>query len=40
MGLRVTEEISWQGQRAMFLRANTEHHSIALYEEGWRGNWG
>lgn len=33
LGLRVTEEISWQGQRCVFLRANTEHHSMALYPE-------
>ena len=31
MGLALTEEISWQGHRALFLRANTEHHTIALY---------
>jgi catechol 2,3-dioxygenase-like lactoylglutathione lyase family enzyme len=31
MGLTVTEEIEWHGHRAVFLRANTEHHTIALY---------
>jgi catechol 2,3-dioxygenase-like lactoylglutathione lyase family enzyme len=31
MGLSLTEEIVWRGHRAMFLRANTEHHTIALY---------
>ena len=31
MGLALTEEISWQGHRALFFRCNTEHHSIALY---------
>ena len=31
MGLAVTEEITWHGHRAVFLRANTEHHTIALY---------
>ena len=31
MGLTLTEEIVWQGHRALFLRANTEHHTIALY---------
>ena len=31
MGLTVTEEIEWQGHRCVFLRANTEHHTIALY---------
>ena len=31
MGLTVTEEIVWNGHRCAFLRANTEHHTIALY---------
>jgi catechol 2,3-dioxygenase-like lactoylglutathione lyase family enzyme len=31
MGLTVTEEIEWCGHRAVFLRANTEHHTMALY---------
>jgi len=31
LGLAVTEEVSWQGHRCVFLRANTEHHSMALY---------
>jgi catechol 2,3-dioxygenase-like lactoylglutathione lyase family enzyme len=31
MGLTVTEEITWHGHRAVFLRTNTEHHTIALY---------
>lgn len=31
MGLTLTEEITWHGHRATFLRANTEHHTIALY---------
>lgn len=35
-GLRVTEEVVWQGHRCVFLRANTEHHSIALYPKGLR----
>jgi catechol 2,3-dioxygenase-like lactoylglutathione lyase family enzyme len=35
-GLRVTEEIEWQGHRCVFLRANTEHHSLALYPEAMR----
>lgn len=35
-GLRVTEEIEWQGERCVFLRANTEHHSLALYPEALR----
>ena len=31
LGLSVTEEVVWQGHRCVFLRANTEHHSLALY---------
>jgi catechol 2,3-dioxygenase-like lactoylglutathione lyase family enzyme len=31
LGLAVTEEITWRGHRCVFLRANTEHHSLALY---------
>ncbi len=31
MGLRVTEEIDYEGHRCVFLRCNTEHHSLALY---------
>jgi len=31
LGLRVSEETVWNGRRCVFLRANTEHHAIALY---------
>jgi catechol 2,3-dioxygenase-like lactoylglutathione lyase family enzyme len=31
MGLTLTEEVTWQGHRCLFFRANTEHHTIALY---------
>lgn len=31
MGFIVTEEVLWQGHRCLFLRANTEHHCVALY---------
>ena len=31
MGFAKTEEVSWQGHRCVFLRCNTEHHSLALY---------
>jgi len=31
LGLHVSEEILWSGRRCVFLRAGTEHHSIALY---------
>ena len=36
MGLTLTEEISWQGHHAVSLRANTEHHTIALYPRALR----
>src|SRR5262245_50273737 len=31
LGFAVTEEVKYKGHRCVFLRANTEHHSIALY---------
>lgn len=31
MGFMLTEEVRWNGERCAFLRANTEHHSVALY---------
>jgi catechol 2,3-dioxygenase-like lactoylglutathione lyase family enzyme len=31
LGLTVTEEVEYRGHRCVFLRANTEHHSMALY---------
>jgi catechol 2,3-dioxygenase-like lactoylglutathione lyase family enzyme len=40
MGLTLTEEIEWRGQRCAFLRANTEHHTIALYPRALRAELG
>jgi catechol 2,3-dioxygenase-like lactoylglutathione lyase family enzyme len=40
LGLTVTEEINYKGHRAVFLRANTEHHSIALYPIALRAELG
>jgi catechol 2,3-dioxygenase-like lactoylglutathione lyase family enzyme len=40
LGLRVTEEVLWKGHRCVFLRANTEHHSMALYPESIRADLG
>ena len=40
LGLAVTEEVSWRGHRCVFLRANTEHHSMALYPVGLRAELG
>lgn len=40
MGLRLTEEVRFEGQRCTFLRANTEHHCLALYPTRLRGRLG
>ncbi len=31
LGFTLTEEVNWQGYRCLFMRTNTEHHSLALY---------
>jgi len=31
LGFVLTAEVTWQGHRCLFLRVNTEHHSLALY---------
>ncbi len=31
LGFDVTEVVQWKDQRCVFMRANTEHHSLALY---------
>ncbi|HEY2990532.1 MAG TPA: VOC family protein [Candidatus Binatia bacterium] len=31
LGFVLTEEVDWRGHRCLYLRANTEHHSLALY---------
>ncbi|HTN72663.1 MAG TPA: VOC family protein [Methylomirabilota bacterium] len=31
LGFTLTEEVVWKGHRAVFMRANTEHHSLALF---------
>ena len=38
LGLMDTEEVNFRGHRCVFLRANTEHHSIALYPEALRAD--
>jgi catechol 2,3-dioxygenase-like lactoylglutathione lyase family enzyme len=40
MGFTLTEEVSWEGQRCLFLRANTEHHALALYPIALRATLG
>ena len=36
MGFVKTEETSWNGHRCVFMRANTEHHSLTLYPKALR----
>jgi catechol 2,3-dioxygenase-like lactoylglutathione lyase family enzyme len=31
LGFTLTEEVAWRGERCLFLRANTEHHALALF---------
>lgn len=40
MGFVRTEETVWNGHRCLFLRANTEHHSLALYPKALRAELG
>jgi catechol 2,3-dioxygenase-like lactoylglutathione lyase family enzyme len=40
LGFILTEEISWRGHRCLFLRANTEHHALALYPMALREHLG
>jgi catechol 2,3-dioxygenase-like lactoylglutathione lyase family enzyme len=40
LGFIVTEEITYRGQRCVFLRNNTEHHSLALFPVALRGMLG
>ena len=40
LGFTSTEEVSWKGHRCVFMRTNTEHHSLALYPLGLREKLG
>ena len=40
LGFSVTEEIDYRGHRCVFLRVNTEHHSLALYPHALREQLG
>jgi catechol 2,3-dioxygenase-like lactoylglutathione lyase family enzyme len=40
LGFTLTEEVNWRGHRCLYLRANTEHHSLALYPLGMREQLG
>lgn len=31
LGFTTTEEVVWRGERCLFMRANTEHHSVGLF---------
>jgi catechol 2,3-dioxygenase-like lactoylglutathione lyase family enzyme len=36
LGFMLTEEVTWQGQRCLYFRCNTEHHSLALFPSALR----
>jgi catechol 2,3-dioxygenase-like lactoylglutathione lyase family enzyme len=36
LGFVLTQEVTWKGFRCLFLRTNTEHHSLALFPIGVR----
>jgi len=40
VGFSVTEEAVWQGERCLFLRCSTEHHSLGLFPKAWRERLG
>jgi catechol 2,3-dioxygenase-like lactoylglutathione lyase family enzyme len=40
MGFVLTEEVVYEGHRCIFLRVNTEHHSLALYPMALRSELG
>lgn len=40
LGFIVTEEVSYNGHRCVFLRCNTEHHALALYPMALRAELG
>jgi catechol 2,3-dioxygenase-like lactoylglutathione lyase family enzyme len=40
LGFIVTECVEWSGHRCLFLRCNTEHHSLALYPSALRADLG
>jgi catechol 2,3-dioxygenase-like lactoylglutathione lyase family enzyme len=40
LGFTTTEETSWRGQRCVFMRTNTEHHSLSLLPKAVRDELG
>jgi hypothetical protein len=40
LGFVVTEEVSWQGERCVFLRCDAEHHTLGLFPRACRDKLG
>lgn len=40
MGLVVSEEVEWEGDKCVFLRCDTEHHSLGIFPKAWRQKLG
>lgn len=40
LGFELTEEVPWQGEKAAFMRCNTEHHALGLFPKAWRSKLG
>jgi catechol 2,3-dioxygenase-like lactoylglutathione lyase family enzyme len=40
LGFSVTEEVVWQGERCVFLRCDTEHHTLGLFPKACRAKLG
>jgi catechol 2,3-dioxygenase-like lactoylglutathione lyase family enzyme len=40
LGFTVTEDAEWQGEKAVFLRCNTEHHCLGIFPKSWRSKLG
>jgi catechol 2,3-dioxygenase-like lactoylglutathione lyase family enzyme len=40
LGFDLTEEVPWQGEKAAFMRCNTEHHALGLFPKSWRSKLG
>ena len=36
LGLDLTEEVEWRGERCSFLRCDGEHHSLGIFPKSWR----
>jgi catechol 2,3-dioxygenase-like lactoylglutathione lyase family enzyme len=40
IGLNVTEEVTWQGHKAVYLRCDTEHNSLGIFPKALRSRFG